>query len=143
MSTYFLRGHVYVMTLTPTEPRRRRTYTDAFKADAVTACQHPGVSISAIALARQLNANLLRRWVQEAGGKPAGAPSAPKSAPAQLPSPPTPATATLVPVAVQAAARVPHTDIRIEIQKPGSTINISWPLAESAACAQWLREVLR
>ena len=143
MSTYFLRGHVYVMTLTPIEPRRRRTYTEAFKADAVTACRHPGVSISAIALARQLNANLLRRWVQEAGGKPADVPAASKPAPARLSAPSTPSTATLVPVALQAAASAPHTDIRIEIQKPGSTINISWPLAESAACAQLLREVLR
>ncbi len=133
------------MTITTSsEPRRRRSYTDEFKADAVTACLHPGVSIAAIALARQLNANLLRRWVQEAGGKAGGGGASPKSVPARLPAPPTAAVPTLVPVVVQgSAATAPHTDIRIEVQKPGATINISWPLAESAACAQWLREVLR
>lgn len=142
MSTNFLSGHVYTMTLTPSEPRRRRTFTDAFKADAVAACQHPGVSISAIALARQLNANLLRRWVQEAGGElPSRAPAA-KPGPARLPAPPA-APPALVPVTVQVPLPTPHTDIRIEVQRAGATINISWPLSESAACAQWLREVLR
>ena len=126
------------MTLTPSEPRRRRTYSDAFKADAVAACQHPGVSISAIALARQLNANLLRRWVQEAGRELPSRAVSPKPAPAKLQAPP-----TLVPITVQPSATAPHTDIRIEIQKAGATINISWPLTEAAACAQWLREVLR
>ena len=32
----------------------------------MAACQQPGVSIAAVALARGLNANLLRRWVVEA-----------------------------------------------------------------------------
>lgn len=142
MSTNFLSGHVYTMTPTPSEPRRRRTFTDAFKADAVAACQHPGVSISAIALARQLNANLLRRWVQEAGGELPTRVVSPKPTPARL-APPPAAPPTLVPVTVQAPASTPHTDIRIEVQKAGATINISWPLSESATCAQWLREVLR
>ena len=129
------------MTLTPSEPRRRRTYTDAFKADAVAASQHPGVSIAAIALARQLNANLLRRWIQEAGGELPSRAAASRPTPAQL-SPPVSAP-TLVPVTVKAPVITPHTDIRIEVQRAGATINISWPVAESAACAQWLREVLR
>ncbi len=146
MSTYFLRGHVYTMTLTPSEPRRRRIFTDAFKADAVAACQHPGVSIAAIALARQLNANLLRRWVQEAGGEVPRRAASPKPTRVRLPPPPSAPAApspALVPVTVQAPASVPHTDIRIEVQRAGATINISWPLSEAAACAQWLREVLR
>jgi transposase len=46
--------------------RRRRHHSVFFKAEAVGACQQPGVSISAVALVRGLNANLLRRWVQEA-----------------------------------------------------------------------------
>lgn len=130
------------MPLTPSEPRRRRTYSDAFKADAVAACQHPGVSIAAIALARQLNANLLRRWVQEAGGELPSHTASSRRTPALLP-PPSAAPPTLVPVTVQSPVSAPHTDIRIEVQRAGATINISWPLAESAACAQWLREVLR
>jgi transposase len=46
--------------------RRRRHHSVFFKAEAVSACQQPGVSIAAVALERGLNANLLRRWVQEA-----------------------------------------------------------------------------
>jgi transposase-like protein len=130
------------MPLTPSESRRRRIFTDAFKADAVAACQHPGVSIAAIAMARQLNANLLRRWVKEAGGELPSRAVSKTPTPARLPPPPG-APPALVPVKVQASDSVPHTDIRVEIQRAGTTINISWPLTESAACAQWLREVLR
>src|SRR5258708_27371214 len=46
--------------------RRRRHHSVFFKAEAVGACQQPGVSIASVALARGLNANLLRRWVHEA-----------------------------------------------------------------------------
>lgn len=130
------------MTLTPSLPRRRRTYTDAFKADAVAACQVPGVSISAIALARQLNANLLRRWLQEArGGERAAPRMIEKPLPKRLHPPATPPA--LVPVTVQAVVAPLHPDIRIEVQRAGATINISWPVAQAAECAQWLREVLR
>ena len=46
--------------------RRRRSYSEEFKAEAVTACLQPGMSMAAVALSRGLNANLLRRWVIEA-----------------------------------------------------------------------------
>jgi transposase len=37
-----------------------------FKEEAVGACQQAGVSVAAVALARGVNANLLRRWVAQA-----------------------------------------------------------------------------
>ncbi|MEX3901066.1 transposase, partial [Paraburkholderia sp. BR10954] len=46
--------------------RRRRRYSVEFKAQVVAACQRPGVSLAAIALHHKLNANLLRRWVEQA-----------------------------------------------------------------------------
>ncbi len=49
----------------PAAGRRRGRYPDAFKAQLVAACNQPGVSTAAIALANGLNANLLRRWVSE------------------------------------------------------------------------------
>ena len=49
----------------PVAGRKRGRYTDAFKAQLVAACNEPGVSTAAIALANGLNANLLRRWVSE------------------------------------------------------------------------------
>lgn len=41
----------------------RRTYTEAYKHDVVKQCSVPGVSVAAIALARGINANLVRRWM--------------------------------------------------------------------------------
>jgi transposase len=46
--------------------RRRRRHSALFKADAVGACQQPGVFVAAVAMARGLNANLLRTWVRHA-----------------------------------------------------------------------------
>ena len=61
-------GHVdTIEKVVTTGWRRRRHYSVFFKAEAVSACQQPGVSIAAMALARGLNANLLRRGVQAAG----------------------------------------------------------------------------
>lgn len=46
-------------------PRRRRRYTKQYKAELAAQCLQPHVSIASIALANGLNANLLRRWVEE------------------------------------------------------------------------------
>jgi transposase-like protein len=46
--------------------RRRRVHGDDFKAKAVAACMHPGISMAAVAMANGINANLLRRWVRAA-----------------------------------------------------------------------------
>ena len=60
---------------------RRRRHTDEFKSSVVAQCSVPGVSIAAVALQNGLNANLLRRWVNEAGlGKEPAAQTAMTSA---------------------------------------------------------------
>ena len=41
----------------------RRTYTLEYKLDVVRRCREPGVSVAAVALARGINANLVRRWM--------------------------------------------------------------------------------
>ena len=43
----------------------KRRYTAAFKVWIVEQCLLPGVSIAAIALANQLNANLVRKWIDQ------------------------------------------------------------------------------
>lgn len=48
----------------PEAGRRRRRYSAAFKTEIVAACLQPGVSTTAIALANQINPNLVRRWVR-------------------------------------------------------------------------------
>lgn len=54
----------------------RRQYDPASKARLVAECLVPGVSVSRVALAHGVNANLLRKWLKEAQGPgPGGGPS--------------------------------------------------------------------
>ena len=65
--------------------RRWRRHSDEFKARVIELACQPGASIAAVALANELNANMLRRWVREheaalvvSSAAPAGdAPAAP------------------------------------------------------------------
>jgi transposase-like protein len=123
-------------------PRRHRRHSPEFKAQVIAACLQPGVSIAAVALANQLNANFLRSWVkayrdQQQAGLPADARSNRREALVGGPPP------TLVPVKVQAADASPSSDIQIEIRHRETIFHIAWPAAQATACAQWLREALR
>lgn len=51
----------------------RRRYEPESKARLVAACLEPGVSISGLALAHGINANVLRKWVKDA--KESGSPA--------------------------------------------------------------------
>jgi transposase len=116
------------------ERRRRRRYSAEFKLEAVAACLQPGVSIASAALARGLNANLLRRWIVEAEQEEAvripvpKAITAPKDAFVALPLPPAPGD------------RPP---IQIEVRRGGLTLSVQWPSSALHECAIWLREVLK
>ncbi len=132
VSTSTLGGHVdTIEDLPAVGRRRRRLHSDEFKADAVAASSQPGVSMASVALARGINANLLRRWVREAE-LPAGkrltkaAPAAPAFVPVRLPEP-------VMPVG----------EIRIDLRRGATTVTVAWPIAAAAECAQWVREVLR
>jgi transposase len=120
----------------PTERRRRRRYSDQFKAEVVAACQATGVSVAAVALEHRLNANLLRRWIDQAEGRlPQGMPGRPAEV-QTLPSP------AFVPIALE--QRVAHpAEIRIEVHRGNQSITVNWPVSEAAQCAAWLREWLR
>ncbi len=122
-----------ILALPPTRTRRR--HSPEFKAQAIAACLRPGVSIAGVALANQLNANMLRQWVKAHHGQQGTVMSAMS---ANVPPP------TLVPVSLQ------HTpdpkasgDIQIEIRRQQTVVQVTWPTSQSMACAQWLREVLR
>ena len=117
--------------------RRRRRHSAAFKAEAVVACQHPGVSIAAVAQARGLNANLLRRWVVEAeraGSMPVAARSTPSSAVLE-------STKSFVPVALTSSAT--ESAIRIEVRRGSSTVSVQWPASAARECARLLRGLMR
>ena len=111
--------------------RRRRKYSDAFRAEAVAACRVPGMSMAAVALARGMNANLLRRWVIEAEGRTR--------------RPQMPATPAFVPVRVSKTPPAITSDppIRIQLHQGSTEVTIEWPMTQPAACVVWLRELLR
>ena len=50
--------------------RRRRNHTEEFKQAMITACCEAGVSVAGIALANEVNANQVRRWMRERGIEP-------------------------------------------------------------------------
>ena len=142
MSTSTLGGHVNTISEKMADGRRRRrrrVHSDEFKANAVAACQQTGVSIAAVAMANGINANLLRRWVQDNENgrdcKPAKALPAPKAAATKAP---------LAFVPMQLPAPVPTaSDIRIEVRRGPMSVIVSWPSAAAAECASWMRGLLR
>jgi transposase len=117
--------------------QRRRRHSAMFKAEAVGACQQPGVSVAAVALARGLNANLLRRWLKSAERR---------NAPITI-RPTTPSIAVdnedrFVPVSVPASTPG-VTPIRIELRRKGRSVSIEWPATAARECALLLRELMR
>ncbi|MGE0113220.1 transposase [Aquabacterium sp.] len=118
--------------------RRRRRHSPEFRAAVIEACRRPGVSIAAVALANGLNANMLRKWVNDAERthrhEPAGSREPMRCVPAE------PSTG-FVPLQLPAPS-VPS-EIRIEVKRAGTSISVSWPSGAAAECALWLRELLR
>lgn len=116
----------------PAAGRRRRFHSEEFKAQAVQASRHPGVSMAAVAMAHGINANLLRRWVHAASQPVAESSTVSVTQPVGFIALPMPqATApTLEP-------------IRIELRRGSTTIAVTWPATAADACAAWMRELLR
>ena len=139
MSTSTLGGHVNTISEQGVSPRRRRRkHSDEFKANAVACCLQPGMSMAAVAMTHGINANLLRRWVHEAelglGSE--------RAQPLLLAQAPARATAgAFVPLQMPAPNAEP--EIRIELRRGATAINVSWPTQAADACAAWMRELLR
>ena len=116
--------------------RRRRSYSELFKAETVGECQQPGVSTAAIALSRGVNASLVRRWVKEA--EQSGIPIAIRRAEsaAAIDGAPNFIPVTLPPNSAGGA-------IRIKVQRRGGTVSMEWPASAAHECALLLRELLR
>jgi transposase len=125
--------------------RRRRQYSAEFKTEVVAACQRPGVSIAAIALMHQVNANLLRRWVGEAEDRsPTPITTRTATAPSSRASVAltTSVTPAFVPIRLDEASHRPS-EIRVEVQRGSQSISVSWPTSAATECAGWLREWLK
>lgn len=118
------------------DKRRRRRHSALFKAEAVSACQMAGASVAGIALERQINANLLRRWIKEAVCKSALVRSC--EVPSQEKAP------AFLPVTITASKPTGESQrpIRVQVRKRSLRVTIEWPTAASGSCAAWLRELL-
>lgn len=101
----------------------------------------PGMSMAAVAMSNGINANLLRRWVQEAELKPA----TDVVGTASVPVAKTPASKTLfVPLTLPTpAAPAPLADIHIELRRGTTAVTVTWPASAAVECAAWMRELLR
>lgn len=117
--------------------RRRRRHTEEFKRQVIEACLQPGVSVAAIALANGLNANYLRRWVRE--HREVSGPSATllESVDAM------PAALVPVTVAANSMLNAPPLEIRLDVRRGGTTVQMAWPVEAAAGLGQCLRELLR
>jgi transposase len=111
-------------------PRRR--HGAERKAQVLAECDEPGASVAAVAQSHGLNANLVHKWRRQQRARPLEATTDVKGAdafvPLALPSP-------------QAPVAMP--EIRIELRRGTTTINMAWPGAAATECAAWLREWLR
>lgn len=123
-------------TVIATGRRRRRRHSALFKAEAVGACQQSGVSIAAVALARGLNANMLRDWVRKA--ERSGRPIAIRPT---EPSEVMPGTERFMPVSLPPSPAA--SAIRIEIRRNGRSVIIEWPASAAHECALLLREFVK
>lgn len=120
--------------------RGRRRHSAEFKAEVAQACCRPGMSIASVALSYGLNANLLRRWLtQRSATQPALAVREPLALVDEVAAA---GADKFVPVKVEAGP-TPLADIRIELRRGPSSVSVSWPVQEAAACGTWLREWLR
>jgi transposase len=91
-----------------------------------------------VALVNGLNANMLRKWVIDAEQRQAREPTTePRPSIGVVGS-----TPCFMPLALPAPA-APAADIRIELRRGATTVNMSWPASAAEGCAAWLRELLR
>ena len=107
----------------------RRRHDAELKAKVLSECGAPDASVAQVALAHGLNANLVHKWRRQAGD--AGL------------SVTEPEMTTFIPVTMRPAATPGADDIRIELRRGALAVNVTWPLAASAQCAGWLRELLK
>lgn len=114
-------------------PRRR--HAAELKSRVLAACDEPGASVAAVALAHGLNANLVHKWRR--GLAPAARAPAASSA--------SRVTGEFIALAMprREAAPAALADIRIELRRGATSVAVSWPVAASDQCAAWLRGWLR
>ena len=136
-------------------PRRR--HSTELKTKVLAACDEPGASISGVALAHGLNANLVRKWRSGRGVKLAGVMVAP-AAPGQAPTVRLGADPEFVAIELPASSKTGKTParvaagpadasasaerlIQIELRRGALHLNVRWPISAAEDCTAWLCEL--
>ena len=142
-------------------PRRR--HSAELKTDVLAACDEPGASISGVARAHGLNANLVRKWRSGRGVRRAGvtvAPLhvnvAPKRAASttssllgispefvaiEMPESINPAAASVAAAQHAGGVQSPEPLIHVELRRGALHLNVRWPTSSADDCTAWLREL--
>jgi transposase-like protein len=125
---------------------RRREYSVEFKASVLEQCRQSGASIAGVALAQGINQNMVHRWIREERqrlelaelqrGAAAFLPVHLSQVPVVHPSPEPRVAPPIDPSDVGQG-------IRIEVQRAGGKVTVTWPVQSASDCGAWLREWLR
>lgn len=110
---------------------KRRLYSPELKRQVVAEAKLPGASVAGVGLAHGINANIVHRWIRELAGIEPAAPRGFVALTVQAGE------------SAKAAADPGSTDIRIELRRGATMVNIAWPVAQAGECAAWMRELLR
>ena len=94
-----------------------------------------------MALGHGLNANLLRKWIQDAD------PSYVTKRQARLQARAGPAVSddrpAFLPIAFADTPKADSQSIEIEVNKGDTVIKVKWPVRASVPCLIWLRELIK
>lgn len=139
----------------------RRQHSAELKAKVLAACSEPGASISGVALAHGLNANLVHKWRRGRGAELVGVTGEP-AAPSQAPLRPVPTAASVLGAspefvaigmptprqrprgaATEHAGTPPAADplIHVELRRGPLHLSVRWPTSAADDCTAWLREL--
>jgi transposase len=142
------------------DPRARRVHDAQLKSKVLAECSQPGTSVSAVALAHGLNANLVHKWRRGIGlqrtGLKAGLPA--RTALATTPRATHVKPAQFVPIGMPMAsestkAMVPTGQaaespqpaegavLQVELRCGANQVTVRWPATQAAQCTQWLHEL--
>ena len=125
---------------------RRREYSKTFKAQVVAACAQPGASVGGVALSQGLHANMVHRWIREAGpvraqpGVCSDAEPGFISLPLTAMADSTHEEQALAALPPSAPLPPPSASVHVRLQRGELVVSLQCPLGQ---CGALLREVLR
>ena len=132
--------------LSTMERPRRREYSVEFKTSVLEQSRRPGASLAGVALAHGINPNMVHRWMREERQRLELAElqrGAAAFLPVQLPKVPVTQSIPVPRVVSPIDPSEVGQGIRIEIQRAGGKVTVTWPLQSASECGAWLREWLR